>query len=471
MRRLRFTLPKTQSGQILITMIIVIPALILIVTAYFSLSNSGYQLERNDQFRTMAQMTADAGADYAIEQLNQNTNWTPPSGETVLKTDGTSKTTYAISLTNVDSSNKTLTITGRTYFPATASTAKETIKLKVDMLAVNTGTGSSSVATGIGGLILSNNAKISGGDVVVDGTITLGNNSQIGLSTNPVNVRVADQACPVSHGSGYPRVCSASQGDTITNPITMGTTSRIYADVIATNQTSGTNMTNDGLQLGQTFAPVALPTFDRTGFKSTVNASGQTMTAAQAATCSGGVVNWPANVKITGNVTTPNNCTAKINGNVWITGSLALGNNAKLAIQNSVGTTTPNIVIDGSGGMSFGNNSTIVPNSSNTGPEILTFWSADAGCSPDCTTVTGTNLYTSQNTTTINLSNNGSAPRTVLYAYWSKASISNNGALGAVAGQTVSLSQNAVITFTASVPGSNNIVTTWVKKDYSRVFN
>ncbi|HET7827762.1 MAG TPA: hypothetical protein VFK97_02760, partial [Candidatus Saccharimonadales bacterium] len=206
------------------------------------------------------------------------------------------------------------------------------------------------------------------------------------------------------------------------------------------------------------------------GFKNTVNASGQTMTAAQASTCSGGVVNWPANVKITGNVSTPNNCTAKINGNVWITGSLTLGNNAKLAIQASVGSTTPDIVIDGSGGMVFGNNSAIVPNTSNTGPEILTFWSADSTCSPDCTTVTGTNLYNSQKTTTINLSNNGSAPRTTLYAYWSQVSISNNGALGAVAGQTVSLGQNAVITFTASVPGSNNLVTTWVKKDYVRVF-
>ncbi|HET7827680.1 MAG TPA: hypothetical protein VFK97_02325, partial [Candidatus Saccharimonadales bacterium] len=260
MKRLESLRSKAEAGQILITMIIVIPALILIVSAYATLSNSDYQLARNGQFQTMAQMAADAGADYGIEQLNQNTNWTPASGETTLQSDNTAKTTYAISLTNVDANDKSLTITGRTYFPKTAAAA-ETVKIKVDLLAVNTGTSGESVASGIGGLILSNNAKISGGDVIVDGAISMGNNSQIGLSTNPVNVRVADEVCPVSHGSGYPRVCSASQGDTITNPITMGSNSKIYADVIATNQTSGTNLSNDGLQLGQTFSPVALPAF------------------------------------------------------------------------------------------------------------------------------------------------------------------------------------------------------------------
>jgi len=101
---------------------------------------------------------------------------------------------------------------------------------------------------------------------------------------------------------------------------------------------------------------------------------------------------------------------------------------------------------------------------------MLTFWSA-ASCSPDCNNVTGTDLYTSQNTQTINLSNNGAAPASVLYAYWSKASVSNNGALGAIAGQTVQLSNNAVINFTTSVPGSDNRVTTWVKRGYMRVYN
>jgi hypothetical protein len=100
----------------------------------------------------------------------------------------------------------------------------------------------------------------------------------------------------------------------------------------------------------------------------------------------------------------------------------------------------------------------------------LTFWSA-ASCSPDCTSVTGSDLFTSQGTQTINLANNGAAPASVLYAYWSKVTVSNNGAIGAVAGQTVVLSNNAVINFSSSVPGSDNRITTWVKRGYMRVYN
>lgn len=312
---------------------------------------------------------------------------------------------------------------------------------------------------------MSANSKISGGDVVVDGKITMSNNAQIGLSTNPVNVRVADKVCPSPPDSTYPQVCGLGAAQ----PIVMGTNAKIYGNVQATNQTTGTNMFNPGLVAGSP-SPVGLPSFDRTGFKSTVNASGQALTGAAAGTCSGGSVNWPANVKITGNISLPNNCTAKINGNVWITGSLTLGNNSTLAIQSGVGTTVPDIIIDGSNGINFGNNGKILPNVSGTGAEVITFWSSGS-CSPDCATVTGTDLATSQAAITITLSNNGSAPGSILYSYWSEVSVTNNGNIGALAGQTIALGNNAVINFTSSVPGSDNRITTWVKRGYMRVYN
>jgi hypothetical protein len=102
--------------------------------------------------------------------------------------------------------------------------------------------------------------------------------------------------------------------------------------------------------------------------------------------------------------------------------------------------------------------------------EILTFWAA-AACSPECTSLSGTELYNSQGTLTLDLSNTGSAPKAVLYAYWSKVRLSNNGSLGAVTGQTVELGNNAVINFSSSVPGSDNRLTTWVKRGYMRVYN
>jgi hypothetical protein len=460
-----------ENGFILPVLLITGIAIVLMITAISSSAVTNNNVASHNSYSLNAQLAADAGLDDAMNKMNTISNWTGTGGQTTLLNDTTRnvKTTYEVTVTTTDSSHKTLTVTARTFSPTTAASPKVTRKYDMDIQAVTTGVGPTSVASGVGGLILNANAKISGGDVVVDGKVTLNNNSQIGLSTNAVNVRVAHQSCPNPVDSTYPQVCGSGNGE----PITMGNTAKIYGNVQAKNQTTGTNMFNPGLVTcspSSNCDPISLPTFDRTGFKNTVNASGQTMTAAQASTCSGGIVNWPANVKITGNVNTPNNCTVKINGNVWITGSLTPGNNGKLAVQNSLGTTVPDIVVDGSGGLTLSNNATVVTNSSGTGIEFLTFWSA-AACSPDCSSVTGTDLYTSQATQTINLANNGAAPASVLYAYWSKATVSNNGAIGAVAGQTVQLSNNAVINFTSSIPGSDNRVTTWVKRGYMRVYN
>ena len=159
-----------------------------------------------------------------------------------------------------------------------------------------------------------------------------------------------------------------------------------------------------------------------------------------------------------------------LNGDVWVTGTISLGNNAKFVVANSLATTRPTLMIDGQYGIVFGNNNTVNINTSNTGAYIITYW-CGAACSPDSTTVTGPTLAASQSSLTIDLSNNSSAPGSILYARWSKIQISNNGSIGAVAGQTVTLGNNAVINFTASVPGSSNLTQTWVKRGYLRVYN
>ncbi len=463
----------SSKGFILPVILITGVMIVLIIAAISSETIANNNVANQGNYAVSAQLAADAGLDFGLNQMNTVANWSgtssncPTSGECTLLNDTAHnlKTTYNVTVINgSDSSHKTLSVVANVYSPTTASSPILTRKYLMDVEAVTSGTGSASLASGVGGLVLNNNAKISGGDVVVDGVITLNGNSQIGLSTNPVNVRDADYACPKPATSAYPELCPAGS-----NPITLNNNARIYADVIATNQTNGTHMSNDGLQTGQTFPFTALPSFNRSSFETTINGSGQTMTGSQASTCSGNTVNWPANVKITGNVSISGNCTAKINGNAWISGSLSINNNAKLAIQNTVGSTQPDIVVDGSGGLSMNNNSQVQVNSSNTGAEFLTFYST-AACSPECTSVTGTDLYNSQNITTISLNNNSSMPNSVIYAYWTRVDIVNNGQIGAVAGQTVELDNNSVITFTSSVPGSNNLITTWVKRGYMRSY-
>lgn len=460
---------KQESGFILPVLLITSLMVMLMIIAVSSETVTNKNISSRVNYQINAQLAADAGLDDAMNKMNTVPNWSGTAGEVTLLDDATQKikTTYQVTVTSgSDSTKKTLSVTARTYFPNTAATPKITRKYDLDVQSVTSGTGPSSVASGVGGLILNGNAKISGGDVVVNGKISMSNNSQIGLTTNPVNVRVAHQSCPNPPNSTYPVVCGAGNGE----PISMIGGAKIYANVQATNQITGTNMFNPGLIASSTFTLVPLPSFDRTLFKNTVNASGQNLTGAQASSCSGNIVNWPANVKITGTVALPNNCNAKINGNVWITGNLTTGNNSKLTVQDGLGATTPYVVADGSAGITISNNARVVPNLSNTGAELVTFWSA-AACSPDCSTVTGSDLFNSQNSVTINLSNNGSAPASVLYAYWSKVIVSNNGAIGAVAGQTVELGNNAVINFSSSVPGSSNLVVTWVKRGYMRTYN
>lgn len=457
---------KSQDGAGFVLPIFTITILLVsfMVIAISSGASLNYRQARYDTLRVNAQVAADAGFDEALIMLTNDTDWSGSAGEvTLLDTDDV-RTTYETAINDgVDENSKIISVTARTYSPSDATEPDVTRRFEIDVQAVTSGTSPASVVSGVGGLVLKNNAKISGGDVLVNGTIDLRNNSQIGLSTNPVNVRSAHLSCPDPPDASYPKVCASGENG---QPITIGNNGRIYGDVRATNQTDGSDMYSPGLIPGQTFAPVPLPEYDREAHKAAVATE---MTPAQAGCSNNQTKTWPANVKITGNVNLGNNCTINITGDVWITGRFNTGNNADIIIQNSVGTDRPVMMIDGEDGFTLGNNGEIKPNNVGTGVEVITFWS-EADCSPDCADVTGADLEASQDQETIDLSNNGDAQNSVFYARWSLVSVSNNGGLGAVAGQTVELGNNAVISFTAAVPGSDNLITTWVKRGYMRVY-
>jgi len=453
MKKLR----DNEHGMLILVFLIVLPFLILIATQYLRLSLTSFQVARFDQLHTEAQFAADAGADYAIEQISQDNTWLGTSGEVQLHSDSSIKTTYAVSVTNPDSNTKVLQVTGRTYWPANATTANRSVTVYVTLRPVTTG--AFSIVSGEGGLTMSNSAKIVGGAVFVNGEINLSNTAQIGLSTNPVNVQVADQACPKPADSTYPKVCTAA--DNAGQPIILnGPSTHIYGTVKATNQTDGTNMSNPGLVAG-TVSPQSLPSYDRASQKA---AATNNMTAA-AASCSGTqTVTWPANTKISGNVTVDTKCQVTVMGNVWITGNLTMSNTAQLIVSNTLGTTQPVIMVDGSTGATFNNSSQLVSNSSNTGFEIITFYST-AGCSPECSAVTGTDLASSRSVATINLNQSANAPNSIFYAYWSEVSVGNSGQIGALIGQTVNLNNNSAITFGSSVSTGS---ITWVVNGYRR---
>jgi hypothetical protein len=456
---MKHPLHQRQNGQILISLIIVVPSLMLIVAAYLTLSTSSFHVSQDNQFHTDAQLAADAGADYALEQMAQNTSYTGTGSEVVLHNDGLTKTTYSVVVVNNSSTSKTIQATGRTYWPASAASPSSHVTIDVDLRPVTQGT--YSIVSGEGGLVMSNSSKIVAGNILINGTISLSNTAQIGLTTNPVTVTVADQACPVPPDSTYPRLCNTGEG---AQPISISNSAHIYGTVSANNQISGLKMSNPGLVASSGVTPQPLPTYDRNAQKAAV----ATTISGASASCSSGSQTWSANTKITGNVSISNKCKVTVNGNVWITGNLSLSNTAQMIVADSLGSTIPNIMVDGSAGASFANSAQLVANASSTGFEIYSFWSS-AGCSPDCSSVTGTDLSNSRNITTISLTQSASAAQTIFYAYWSAVQIANAGAIGALIGQTVRLSNSGTITFGTSVVTGG--ATTWVSNGYRRSYN
>jgi hypothetical protein len=463
---------KQTSGFIVGSLLVVITIVSMLLVSVISTTIANYQSALGEQARMNAQFSADSGLDVGIHELNMDSDWSGTAAEvTLLNAD--IRTTYEVVVTDgaVDS-RKIIRSTGRTYSPAAETTPKATRIYEIEVEAVTTGTGPSSVVTGVGGLILNNNSRITGGDVVVNGSVTVSNNSQIGLSTNPVNLRVAHQSCPQPVNATYPQVCTSGQ------PIIND--GLIYADVQAQNQTNGARMFSPGLT-SSTFAPIVVPGYNRPAHKAAVTA---TFAPSNSTVACGNnqTKTWPANSRITGNMTLGNNCTINIVGNVWVEGRINFGNGARFVVSNTVGAVRPVIMVDSSNGVFFGTGSMVTPNNVGTGVEFVTMWwntntatnggfTCEGIADPlDCTNVTGLALSTSQTVTTIDFSNNSTAPNTVLRSIWSRVFIANNGALGAVSGQTIQLGNNAIINFTASIPGSDNIVVTWVKRGYLRVF-
>lgn len=447
---------QQQKGFVLISLLLTTLFVLAAGVATAQLATNNYRSSIVEHYRVDTQFAADAGIDKAVQEINANDSWNGTGGQVTLHDTGNYKTTYETVVTNdADPLKKLVTVTGRSYSPSTSTTPQVERTYQVALRAITSG--DFSVVTGVGGLVMSNNSKIIGGNVFVNGTISMSNSAQIGLTTAPVAVKAAHQSCPAAGGPTYPRVCNSGENG---QPISLSGSSRIYGEVTATNQTNGSQMLNPGLVSGSV-APAALPTHDRNAQKAAV---ATTQTAATAS-CSSGTKTWPANLKITGNVSVSNSCKVTVQGDVWITGSLTISNSSDVIVANGI-TTSPVIMVDAQNGLDVSNNADLVSNSSSIGFRIITYWST-SGCSPDCTDVTGSALFSSRNTTTIQLSNGSQGPNTEFYARWSRVSLSNGGNIGSLVGQTVQLTNSAAVTFGSSVSGVGG-VEGWVIDSYKR---
>lgn len=140
---------QTQSGSILVNILIVILFLSIIISALIVLANSSLTRAKDRIVLLEAQYAAESGADAAIATLNSDPNSTysgTGASETTVLTNSLYKATYQTTVTSGSAANeKIITSTGRVYRPKTASTASFVRKIEVSTQR----TGGSVVATGM----------------------------------------------------------------------------------------------------------------------------------------------------------------------------------------------------------------------------------------------------------------------------------------------------------------------------------
>lgn len=462
------TSQKSQQGMILISVVIAITALIIVGFALVSSTTSQYLLTSKDTYRADALLTAEAGVEQSLQQLNSNDGFGGyPSAQQFFNNSDQGLGTYTTSVTNDPGNNnaRVITSTGKVYRYHDTSTPISTRIVRVT--AVGTSSQGYSVYSGPGGLILGGSAAITNSSVYVNGTLSLTGAAKIGTASQPLTVDVANVACPTgnSPGASYPQLCTSTQ------PISLAYSTNIYGTVCATGQTS-TGPNNNiqggnggaGLKPGCSAPAVSPPAYDRNAQIAAVSttASGNDNNYV----CNSSPFNrtWPANLKLTGNVNIASSCKLVIKGNVYITGNLTIGGASRITVDNSVGTTRPVVMVDGT--IDVGGSAQLIANSSGTGIEFISFKSS-ASCSPNCTSLSGNDLKTSSGTQTVSIGGAASLPGMVFDAYWGKIKVAGSGNVGSAIGQTVDMSGAGTVTFGTTLSSGAR---TWTISSYQELY-
>lgn len=456
---------QEQDGWILISAIIIILFLTAMGLAIAQLTAIQYQDTKMEEYSQNAQLTAEAGIEQSVTQLNSNSTfsgYSTPQQFFNNSVQGIGDFTTTIT-TNSNGKAKTIVSTGEVYQTSNDTTPTVTNSIKVTV--VGTSGSGYSVMTGPGGLIMGGQANIVNSNLYVNGTITMNGSSKIGTYANPVDVNVANDACPTGSnpGSSYPEVCTSSQ------PINLASNTSIYGSVCATGQTSTGPNNNiqggnggQGLELGCIAPVTSQPSYNRLA---QIQAVTTTESGASSNICNQSQP-LPTNLELTGDVSIGGNCNFTINGNIYITGNLTIGGSSQITVDNSLGTTPPVIMVDGT--ITIDGQPSMITDSSGTGIEFITFDSTNS-CTTGttttdyCSSLSGNDLYNSQSLQTINLGSSVNLPGMIFDAYWSEITLAGGGNIGAATGQTVNLDGSGSVIFGTELASNT---TTWSITSY-----
>jgi hypothetical protein len=458
---------RSQNGFVLISVMIAFAALMIVGFALVYSTSSQNTVTNKSVLNDNALLTAEAGVEQSLQQLNSDDNFSGYSTEQQFfdnTTQGRGVYTTTVANSPSDPNARVITAIGKVYHYGSSS---PTSTRAVRVTAVGTSSQGYSVHTGPGGLILGGSAAITNSSVYVGGTLKLTGAAKIGTYSQPLTVDVANQACPTGNNPGptYPQVCTS------TEPISLDWSTNIYGTVCATGQISTgpnnniqTGSTGQGLKTDCTAPTASPPSYDRAGQIAAVTktASGSDNTYV----CNNWPFDrtWPANLELTGNVSIASSCNLVIKGNVYITGNLTIGGAARITVDDSLGGTRPVIIVDGT--INVGGSAQLVANSSGTGIEFISFKST-ASCNPGCTSLSGDDLKKSSGTQTVSIGGAASLPGMVFDAYWGKIVVGGSGNVGSAIGQTVDMSGAGTVTFGTTLSSGNR---TWTISSYQELY-
>lgn len=365
-------LPKGSPGQVLIVGIIFMGVILILSAALFSRVTSYIHFNSNDITREQATNLAEAGLERTLWKLNTTAGACDASctTETALGTTGT----FEVSITNKSSNLKTITSTG--YIPNKANTrAKRTIKTDVTisdtLIAFNFG-----VQVGNGGVSLGQSARINGS-----------------VYSNKTGSSI-----------------SGNQGSIITG------------DAFAAGTITSPNPTVQGLKRENQSQSV-MPTVDYQYWKDqATNCSGcQTIDCSGTCTPSGSTI---GKTKYIGNVSLSQSQILTLTGPVYITGNLDLGQSSKINLDESFGSDSTILILDGT--ISVGQDASVNPTSANPKGYIML-------------------VTTSNATPAVNIGQSG--VYAIIYALNGEVKLGQSSHSTAIIANQLTLNQSAILTY------------------------
>ena len=102
---------KNNHGFALLPMLILLPFLVTIGFIFLANSTSSLRLADDDRMRSLAQFAADAGVDYALQEINQDNAWTGTSTPVDVQDSGIYTSSFSINIQD-SGDNKIIYSTG-----------------------------------------------------------------------------------------------------------------------------------------------------------------------------------------------------------------------------------------------------------------------------------------------------------------------------------------------------------------------